>query len=58
MLWSKDMRSQLESGFGATGAAVAVAIPMEIHLTSQKLWKRKSRAADGFCLMLPRKSGF
>ena len=58
MLWSKDMRPQLESGFGATGAAVAVAIPVEIHLISQKLWKRKPRAAHGFCLMLPRKSGF
>lgn len=58
MLWSKDMRCQLESGFGATRAVIAVAIPMEIHLTSQKLWKRKLRAADSFCLMLPQKPGF
>lgn len=38
MLWSKDMKSQLEGGFGAPGTAVAVSmdgwIPMEIHPTS------------------------
>lgn len=35
------MRSRPEGGFGATAATVAVALPMEIHLTSQKLRKEK-----------------
>lgn len=55
-----EQRHEISAGewVWATGAVSAVGIPMGIHLTSQKLWKRKPRAADGFSLMQPQKSGF
>lgn len=55
MLWSKDMKSQLEGGFGAPGKAVAVFPWKSIQPATLQTAEKKAQC---HWWLLPLKSGF